>query len=77
MAASTAGPFACDWFGCDFRCTIRDTLNAHMRLHAGDTPPFICDDCDAAFSSPFKLAAHTHAHADDPPFVCVSSGRCS
>lgn len=49
----------------------RTDLYAHMKRHAADSQPLLCDTCGKCFSSNHNLRAHMRNHLDIRPHACT------
>ena len=67
-------PFVCQVEGCSNAFTTLYRLNAHMRLHNGDT--FDCDreGCGKLFTTRSDLKKHMRTHTNERPYECKQKG---
>lgn len=64
-------PYACDFEGCNKKCTTSGNLLVHKRSHTGNKP-FECkhEGCGKKFSTKTILKNHGTTHINDKPFKC-------
>jgi hypothetical protein len=69
-------PFVCQVSGCESAFTTLYRLNAHIRLHTGDT--FDCDraesGCGKTFTTRSDLKKHVRTHTNERPYECKQRG---
>ena len=64
--------FTCHF--CDFTCTTKSTLSAHVRKHKENIPkgPFVCSECNKTFSQACGLQLHMKRHRGERDFHCAN-----
>merc|ERR1719150_1974375 len=57
---------------CLLRCSRREHLNRHIKLHMGIEPerPYYCLECGKTFTRKEHLMRHRRSHTGETPFAC-------